>query len=101
LFFIDGSFFNLDDGVWRKYESPGYYTEQNIYVNELYSFRGKPTVFGTCKNCDDPNDLTAEHKEIIQYLEEDDEWITIGYMQESRIDNLVIEVPISFCDSFL
>ncbi len=55
--------------------------QQSPLPNEMFSFRGRPTIFGN-KRCDD--DLNCVDDEVLQYDPEEDEWVPIGTMFQAR-----------------
>jgi len=65
--------------------------------NSLFTFNGKATLFGTCRNserCLDPGNAD----EVVQYDQELNEWVDLGRMRESRRLHAVVEVPARICD---
>jgi len=80
---------------WLELPIAGVFTAQN--TNALFSFRGKPTVFGTCEDCNNADEPT----QILQFQLETLEWWYIGDMLEARDRHEVVEVPLSFCDAFV
>ncbi len=61
----------------------------------LWSFRGKPTVFGSTV-CDGLGN--CEFRGVEQYDVDTDMWINIGEMIQTRTFHEVVEVPVSFCE---
>ena len=66
-------------------------------ANALFNFRGRPTVFGEAE-CGAEGE--CENKNIVQYRAEEDEWVKVGEMRQSRILHDVIVMPDRICDSF-
>jgi len=95
IFFIGGLFFNLEAREWTSYQAP--FTPETFNTNSLFSFLGKPTIFGTEESC---QGNTQEHTGILAYGEQFDTWKSIGYMKTSRTFQEVVSVPASFCDFF-
>ena len=92
-----GYWFNLDTLLWEAKASPQY----EIIVppeNSMWSFRGRPTIFGHPK-CDAAGDCI--NVDVIQYDPIADEWGSIGAMNRTRRFMEVIEVPGDFCDAIV
>jgi hypothetical protein len=64
----------------------------------MWSFRDRPTIFGN-PVCDDAGE--CENREVIQYMWETDEWVSLGFMGEPHTYHEVIEVSGTYCDSFV
>ncbi len=62
LFFRFGYFFNLRTESWEKHPYPPYDPLDGL-PNAMWSFRGRPTVFGS-NECDDQGDCS--NKKIVQ-----------------------------------
>jgi len=92
-----GMFLNLETFAWTPYQDAGSFSTES--TNALFTFQGKPTIFGTntCEQCDDDQ---RPHTEVLQYQPDDDTWVIIGNMLESRELHEVVQVPSSFCSFF-
>jgi len=77
-----------------EFQSADIFTDHR--TNALFTFQGKPTVFGTslCDLCDEDS---TNLKQVRQYQPDENDWKTIGYLDESRKWHEVIEVPKAFC----
>jgi len=85
--------------AFRKFASPGEYSQKK--TNALFSYQGRPTIFGTCSACAiDDEDAVGQFNEVLQYQAESDEWVVIGSLMEERTAHEVVEVPASFCNKF-
>ncbi len=76
----NGYWFNLETREWEARRFP---PSMDIVAdpNALFTFRGAPTFFGGTV-CDE--DGYCEYREVQQYDSDQDLWITIGSMMESR-----------------
>ncbi len=92
-----GYFFDLNATEWEKRAVPPYDSVARM-PNEMFSFRGRPTVFGypTCGS-----EGSCVNKDIVQYLAESDEWVKIGEMLETRTLHEVVTLPSSACENFV
>jgi len=63
----------------------------------MFSFRGKPTVFG---NPECNLDFECPLTEVLQYDPATDKWESLGSLSKQRIAAEIVEVPISFCEYF-
>jgi len=95
---MNGAFYNLETGFFASVPSPGKFSA--LRTNSMFTFNEKPTIFGTCFDCqpDEEEDLVA--LDVIQYQAEKGSWEVIGQMQQDRQLHEVVEVPASFCDDF-
>ena len=65
--------------------------------NSMWSFQGKPTIFGN-PTCDE--DFRCSFSEVIQFDLASNTWEVLGNMLRSRRYHEVIEVPVSVCEDF-
>ncbi len=91
-----GYFYNLNSGEWEKKAIPPYDRVAGL-TNSMFTFQGKPTVFGvpSCKS-----EGVCTYRSIIQYNPDNDEWVNIGEMRDSRRFHTVVAMPSSVCDNF-
>ncbi len=94
IFTAEGDWLNLKTMNWEQYAPIPDNCEANR-PNNLWSFQGKPTVFGA-PVCDGLGD--CYYSQVIQYQAEIDEWTLLGDMHVPRRSQEVVEVPKSFCD---
>ncbi len=92
----NGFWFNLATLQWQAKRFPPY-TDLTEEANALFSYQGRPTMFGS-PMCDGQGN--CEYKEVLQYNEVTDNWDSLGSMAEGRQLHEVVEVPQSFCDEF-
>ena len=79
--------------LWFKKAAPPYF-QTTTNPNNMYTFRGLPTIFGS-PTCND-NGFCATNR-VIQYDPVADEWSYMADMSTARLYHEVIEVPRSFC----
>ena len=60
----------------------------------MWSFRGRPTIFGQ-PDCNDQG--TCLKRAVIQYDPENDEWVALENLEFARQYHQVVEMPQSFC----
>ena len=89
-----GYFFDISTQTWTKKADPPVVSIAGV-TNALWTFRGKPTIFGH-PVCDDVG--RCEFKEVWQYDPDMDIWEPIGEMLHSRTYTTVIEVPAEWCE---
>ncbi len=91
----NGFWFDIGERKWQQRRFPPF---PNFIPepNAIYSFRGKPTVFGNLY-CD--VEVNCDYSQVIQYDAESGDWIDIGKMKQGRAFHTVIEVPMEFCQS--
>ena len=94
IFTRQGNFYDIEAGTWTKKAFPAF-DPVGSYPNALFLHQGKPTIFGNTK-CSAEGD--CENKQIIQYDTDNDEWVEIGEMLQSRSYHTAIPVPRSMCD---
>ncbi len=94
IFTRDGYFFNLRTLDWEQKAPPPDNCEAPA-ANAMWSFQGKPTIFGA-PYCDAVNN--CYYSQIVQYQPEYDEWTLLGDMTKTRRLHEVVEVPNYFCD---
>ncbi len=90
----NGYWYSFSASVWQQKRFPPYAPLDRI-PNELYTFRGRPTIFGAA-TCDGNGE--CEYTDVIQYMSEEDKWKSVGKMLHTRQFHEVIEVPLSFCE---
>ncbi len=88
-----GWWYDIAEETWQALRFPPY-PEFETIPNNLYSFRGLPTIFGNSA-CNSEGE--CESLDIIQYNSDEDIWYTLGEMLHPRQYHEVIEVPSSFC----
>ncbi len=81
LMLRNGYWFNLIDSTWEAKRFPPNPPNTIADPDALYTFRGAPTMFGGAV-CD--SELTCEYREVLQYDSEEDLWVSLGNMMESR-----------------
>ncbi len=91
-----GFWLGLNSQQFEKVHEPPYHPWANV-PNAMWSFRGRPTIFGN-PVCD--IEQNCLYNRVIQYVPESDEWIQLGTMTRSRTFHVIVEVPISYCDQF-
>ncbi len=91
-----GHWLNLDTLQWEARAGPTYNPLAGEVPNDMWSFRGRPTIFGN-PFCDE--DFNCVNTEVLQYDPEADAWAPIGYLSEGRYYHEVVEVPRSFCQA--
>ena len=96
IFLRYGYWLNLNTRQWELKSPPPHYPLDRL-PNNMFKFRGKPTMFGSLE-CD--SDATCDATEIVQYQPATDEWIHIGSMSEHKTFLDVAEVPGSVCQHF-
>ncbi len=97
MFIRTGYWFNLTSREWHKKTGP-VYNPLTLLPNNMWSYQGKPTIFGN-PFCDE--DLECSFTEVLQYDPELDDWISLGNMLGPHTYAAVIEVPESFCDGYV
>ena len=91
-----GYWFDLEDKTWSyQTVTPLPFLRQE--ANAMFTFRGKPTIFGNAK-CG--TDGACPYKGVVQYDAETDKWIDLGDMLIERQMHSIVEVPSTFCDYF-
>lgn len=75
-----GFFYNLYTDEFEKVMEPPLHPWGGV-VNAMWSFRGRPTIFGgsVCQP-----DGSCKNTRIMQYVPENDDWIELGHMITSR-----------------
>ena len=91
-----GYWFNLEDRVW-SYETVTPLTHLAREANAMFTFRGKPTIFGNAR-CGVNGQ--CPYTGVTQYDSQRDLWVDLGDMVIERQMHEVIEVPRAFCDYF-
>ncbi len=94
IFTLKGNIFNLDTNQWEEQVD----IPQQTYLsnhNSMWSYNNRPTIFGA-PFVNALNEISYHN--IIQYIEEDQEWILLGDMNEPRRFHEAVEVPNSYCD---
>ncbi len=92
----NGFRFNLETETWEAQRFPPHIMINGVAdADALFSFRGRPTVFGH-PVCDGAGD--CEYKEILQFNELSSSWDTLGMMLDNRQLHEVIEVPAEICE---
>jgi len=94
IYVRNGFFFDPSDNSWTQLEEIPTPSSTNR-PNEMWSFRGLPTVFGA-PSCGGLNDCTND--EVIQFSPDDNEWRSLGRMRRPRRFHEMVEVPREFCD---
>jgi hypothetical protein len=89
-----GFFFDPQDLSWTQFVSIPTPDSTNV-PNEMWSFRGSPTVFGAPR-CDGANGCTND--QVIQLSMDSNEWSIIGRMNRPRRFHEMVELPRAFCD---
>jgi len=65
-------------------------------TSALFTYQGKPTIFGVTESCGGNPQETA----VLQYNDQVNDWATIGYMANSRRFQEVIAIPPSVCSYY-
>ena len=97
----NGYWYNLERNSWTVLRFPSYapFIEDILdQPDTLWSFRGKPTMFGNMENCN--TEGVCDYDEVMQYDDASNMWVSLGRMTESKTFHDVVEVPQSFCDAF-
>ncbi len=89
-----GNWLNLNSLSWEKRASP-VYNPLTTYPNKMWSFRGRPTIFGYPR-CDEAG--VCRDTEVLQYDPEADEWVDLGDLRQPREYAELVEVPGEVCD---
>ena len=63
-------------------------------ASALFTFRGKPTIFGQ-PDCQDTG--TCINRGVVQYDPYEDQWVSMDDLEYARQYHQVVEVPQSFC----
>ena len=96
IMFVKGYYIDLDTQNTTKVSYPPWEAiDGPLPSKAMFSFRGKPTVFGYT-NCD--NEGNCVNDRVLQYDPMMDEWKFIGSIKEERNDVEVVEVPRSWCN---
>jgi len=90
----NGHFLDLESLEWTTHQAP--YLNDEFDNNSLFTYQGKPTIFGAPETCGGNPQKTT----VLQYDGLADDWSAIGYMQGSRKAHEVIPIPASFCNYY-
>ncbi len=90
----NGYWYDIGNDAWAQRRFPPY---ANVVVepDAVWSFRGKPTVFGSTV-CD--GEGNCKYTGVEQYDVDMDKWIHLGELTQTRTFHDVVEVPVSFCE---
>jgi len=77
----NGYWYDIVEGTWETLNYPPNAVVVQVESDAFFSFRGRPTMFGT-PTCDDNGQ--CEWREVIQYNTITNEWDLIGHMADSR-----------------
>ena len=92
-----GFFYQISDNTWHQKKYPPHIMIRGLAdPNAMYSWRGRPTIFGS-PMCDE--EVNCEYKEINQYMSGRNEWVKIGEMNQPRVTHEVIEIPPELCNT--
>ena len=95
ILFIKGYYIDLETRNTTKVAYPPWEAIDGPLPNNMFTFRGKPTVFGFTR-CDEEGN--CEDDRVLQYDPKADEWRFIGNILGERRDVEVVEVPRSWCN---
>jgi len=98
LFLSNGYWFNLKELSWKRLAPPPPTAESATESHSLFSFGGKPTLFGSAQCNGNAERRRCPLTKVIQFDPTENEWKTLGQMLQQRTLHEVIEVPISFCE---
>jgi len=93
LMLWNGYWFNFDSEEWVGVRPPPYPNFMDKF-NSMHTWQGRATIFNN-PNCDESSNCLYEN--VIQYDPEEDKWVTLGKLQQSRNFYEMLEVPRSFC----
>ena len=95
-----GYWFNLNNLQWEAKKQPPYLPDGVFKPNAIWSFRGKPTLFGY-PDCEEADGCTTRNNtQVFQYDIDADEWHPIGELTLGTKFHSVVEVPGEFCDAW-
>lgn len=92
-----GYFMDLNTFQWSNYSQAYYLNDDENPLNNLWSYQGKPTVFGPFSNCQDG---CVYSNDVIQFDPQTKVWNHIGNFNQGRSFHAMVEVSSSFCDMF-
>ncbi len=99
IFVRSGHWLDLRTLTWHlKATPPSRPSEEEEEEQALWSFRGRPTVFGSPR-CNGSGSSSCSSVEVAQYSPEADRWEAVGRMRRPRTYHEVVEVPGFFCEA--
>ncbi len=96
IFTRSGWWYSIGDRMWNTRQAvPSALQNLTTMPNSMFTFGGRATVFGSPR-CDALGQCVYD--QVIQYRDDLDQWVSIGYMAQERDFHSVVEVPKEFCE---